>query len=115
MVEIILEFIVKEEARGYFELVYGPGGAWSKLFSHCPGFHGTTLLRDEKDPRRYLTIELWDSEAHRSQWLAENESEYAFLEANLTEWSESIKERGIFRVLAEGTVRPRGNTRRRRR
>jgi hypothetical protein len=27
MIEIVWEFVVKEEARGQFELVYGPGGA----------------------------------------------------------------------------------------
>ena len=48
MVEIVWEFVVKEEARGQFELAYGPGGAWSKLFARCPGFRGTTLLRDKE-------------------------------------------------------------------
>ncbi len=57
MVEIVWEFVVKEEARGQFELAYGPGGAWSKLFARYPGFRGTTLLRDTENPRRYLTID----------------------------------------------------------
>ena len=30
MVEIVWESVVKEGARGPFELVYGPGGAWSR-------------------------------------------------------------------------------------
>ena len=46
MVEIVWEFVVREETRGQFELAYGPGGAWSKLFARCLGFRGTTLLRD---------------------------------------------------------------------
>ena len=50
MIEIVWEYVVKEEARGQFELAYGPGGAWSKLFARCPGFRGTTLLRDTKNP-----------------------------------------------------------------
>jgi hypothetical protein len=36
MIEIVWEFVVKEEARGQFELAYGPGGAWSKLFARWP-------------------------------------------------------------------------------
>jgi heme-degrading monooxygenase HmoA len=67
MVEIVWEFVVKEEARGQFELAYGPGGAWSKLFARCPGFRGTTVLRDTKNPRRYLTIDLWETGAQREQ------------------------------------------------
>jgi heme-degrading monooxygenase HmoA len=108
MVEIVWEFVVKEEDRGRFELAYGPGGAWSKLFGRCPGFRGTTVLRDTNNPRRYLTIDLWETGAHREQALVENKAEYADLEAAFGEWTESKTEVGIFGVLAEATVRPRG-------
>ena len=112
MIEIVWEFVVKEEAQGQFELAYGPGGAWSKLFAQCPGFRGTTLLRDTNDPRRYLTIDLWDTLDQREQMLAEHEAEYANLDADFAEWTESETELGIFRVQAEATVRPRGKARR---
>jgi hypothetical protein len=112
MVEIVWEFVVKEEARGRFELAYGPGGAWSELFARCLGFRGTTLLRDTKDPRRYLAIDLWDTEAHREQALAERQAEYSELKAAFAGWTESRTEMGVFRVLAEATVRPRGRARR---
>jgi heme-degrading monooxygenase HmoA len=112
MIEIVWEFIVKEQARGQFELAYGPGGAWSELFARCPGFRGTTLLRDTKNPRRYLTIEFWDTEAQRGQMLAERKAEYANLDAAFADWTESKTEVGIFRVLAEATVHPRGRARR---
>ncbi len=108
MIEIVWEFVVKEEARGQFELAYGPGGAWSKLFARCPGFRGTTLLRDTKNPRRYLTIDFWDTLAQREQMLAERKAEYSNLDAAFADWTESKTEVGIFRVLAEATVRPRG-------
>ena len=113
MFEIVWEFVVKEEVRGQFELAYGPGGAWSKLFAGCPGFRGTTLLRDAKNPRRYLTIDFWDSLAQREQMLAERKEKYADLEAAFADWTESRTEVGAFRVLAEATVRPRGRARRR--
>jgi heme-degrading monooxygenase HmoA len=108
MVEIVWEFIVKEEARGHFELAYGPGGAWSKLFARYAGFRGTTVLRDTENPRRYLTIDLWETADQREQALAESEARYAELEAALDEWTESRTEVGIFAVRAEATVRPRG-------
>jgi hypothetical protein len=108
MIEIVWEFVVKEEARGQFELAYGPGGAWSKLFARCPGFRGTTLLRDTKNPRRYLAIDLWDTDTQREQMLAERQAEYSNLEAAFGDWTESRTEVGTFRVLAEATVRPRG-------
>jgi heme-degrading monooxygenase HmoA len=113
MIEIIFEFVVKAEAQGQFELAYGPGGAWSKLFAPSPGFRGTTLLRDAKNPRRYLAIDLWDSEAQRDQVLAEREAEYAKLDAAFADWTESRSDMGTFRVLAEATVHPHGKAKRR--
>jgi heme-degrading monooxygenase HmoA len=112
MIEVVWEYIVKEEAQGQFELAYGPGGAWSKMFARCPGFRGTTLLRDTKKPRRYLVIDLWDTEAQREQVLDERKAEYADLEAAFANWTESKTEVGIYRVLAEATVRPHGRARR---
>jgi heme-degrading monooxygenase HmoA len=108
MIEIVWEFVVKEEARGQFELAYGPGGAWSKLFARSPGFRGTTLLRDTKNPRRYLTIDFWETGAQREQALAERKAEYSSLDAALGDWTESRAEVGIFSVRAEATVHPRG-------
>ena len=112
MIEIVCEFVVKEEVRGQFDLAYGPGGAWSNMFAQCPGFRGTTLLRDTKNPRRYLMVDLWDTLAQREQILAERKDEYSNLDAIFTDWTESRTEVGIFRVLAEATVHPRGRARR---
>jgi heme-degrading monooxygenase HmoA len=112
MIEIVWEYIVKEEARGHFELAFGPGGAWSNLFSGSPGFRGATLLRDMEDPQRYLAIDLWDTPAQREQALGERKAEYANLDATLAGWTESRREVGVFRALAEATVRPWGKSRR---
>jgi heme-degrading monooxygenase HmoA len=114
MVQIVWEFIVKEEIQDQFELVYGPGGAWSKLFSSSPGYRGTTLLRDTEHPRKYLTIDIWDTLEQREQMLEERSDEYAIVHAKFAEWMESHTKLGIFRVLAEATVRPRGKPRHRR-
>jgi len=106
MIQIIQEFVVKEEARSQFELLFGPGGAWGALFSRCPGFRGTALLRDTKDRRRYLAVDFWEAESQRERALADHEAEYAKLDAAFAEWVESRIEVGSFRVLAEATVRP---------
>jgi heme-degrading monooxygenase HmoA len=106
MLEIVSEFIVREEARGRFELAFGPGGAWSRLFDRAPGFRGITLLRDVRDRRRYLMIEVWDSEAQRAQALAARATEYAGLSADLADWIESGAGLGVFTLLAEAAVRP---------
>ena len=112
MVEMMWEISVKEQARGQFELAYGPGGAWSKLFGRCAGFRGITLLRDANNSQRYVAIEIWDAEEQRAQALVERDAEHATLIASLSEWVEAINELGTFRLLAEGTVRVRSGSRR---
>jgi len=112
MIEILREFIVKEEARGWFELAFGPGGAWSKLFDRCPGYRGTTLLRDTVNPCRYLVVDFWDTANQREQVLADRAEEYAELEANFAQWTEGVTALGIFKGLAQATVRPVGRIRR---
>lgn len=113
MIEIVQEVIVKQETRGQFELVYGVGGAWSKLFDKSPGFRGTTVLNDINNPKRYLIVNLWDTEVQQEQALSECADDYAKLKTNLEDWTESQVEVGVFRVRAEATVRPRGKTKRR--
>jgi heme-degrading monooxygenase HmoA len=106
MIEIVWEFVVKQEQRGQFELIFGPGGAWSKLFAGSVGYRGTTVLRSTEDPQRYLVIDIWDSEDKREQMLAECQAEHADLETTLAEWIESKNVVGVFKVLADATVRP---------
>jgi heme-degrading monooxygenase HmoA len=113
LIEIVWEFVVEEEARGQFELVWGPGGAWSDLFARCPGFRGTTVLRDTENPRRYLMIDIWDTVAQREQALAERAAEYSELNAAFAEWTESRTEVGVFTMRAEATVHPLGKARQR--
>jgi heme-degrading monooxygenase HmoA len=112
MIEIVWEFIVREETLGQFELAYGLGGAWGKLFAGCSGFRGTTLLRDIEDPRRYLRVDMWDTVAQWEQVLAEHEVEYAELLATLAGWIESDREVGVFTIRSEATVRPSSKARR---
>lgn len=106
MVQIIREFFIREEARGPFELTFGPGGAWGRLFARADGFQGITLMRDVQNPRHYLLVESWKTEAQRERALAERREESAQLEATLAEWTESGTGLGTFRVLAEAAVRP---------
>ncbi len=58
----VWEFTVAPDHVAAFERAYGPDGDWAQLFRGAPGYRGTTLLRDRRDPRRYLTIDAWASE-----------------------------------------------------
>lgn len=106
MIEIVWEIIVQEENRSQFELVYGPGGAWGKLFGKSPGYRGTTVLNDIHNPQRYLIMDIWDTEAQQEQAMGECADEYARLNDDFEKWAESRIEMGVFRLRGEATVRP---------
>jgi hypothetical protein len=111
MIQIIWEFVVKAEAVDQFERAYGPDGAWARLFQGYPGFRGTTLLRDTDNPRRYLTIDLWDTGAHRKRMLTQAKASYSDLDEALADLTESEDEIGNFTIPAIATARRRSNAR----
>jgi hypothetical protein len=110
MFELITEYGVKEDNQGRFELIFGPGGVWSKLFAKDPRFRGMTVLRDANSGGRYLTIEVWDDCDRKQQILTENEQERLALDKLFEELGVVKKDMGIFSLRAEAAVRPLGNT-----
>jgi quinol monooxygenase YgiN len=61
MLVILWEFRVKPDRRDEFEAVYRDDGAWVELFREAPGYVSSTLMRDERDPLRYLVSDRWTS------------------------------------------------------
>ncbi len=115
MIQKIREFVLRDAMADHFEMSFGPGGAWSKMYSAASGFQGVSLLEDTENPRRYLVVEVWESIESRAMAVANKQSEFDELQDNLASWSESISKIGIFRIQAEGNVRPTVMTKRRRR
>ena len=107
MIQIVWQFEVKEAFRAKFELAYGPGGAWSHLFGSSPGYRGTVLLRDAHHPHRYLSVDSWDAEDEHQAFLKEHSDEYSSLDATFKEWTDAEAQVGVYKLLAEATVRPR--------
>jgi heme-degrading monooxygenase HmoA len=112
MIHVVWEFIVKGTALDEFEKAYGRRGDWSRLFDRYSGFNGTMLLRDAANPRRYLTIDAWETLADRERMLVEAAEEYAALDARCASWTESETEVGVFesrlRPLPQGPASSRG-------
>jgi antibiotic biosynthesis monooxygenase (ABM) superfamily enzyme len=96
MIEAVWVFLVKPDAVERFESAYGPAGAWSRLFERYPGYRGTTLARDAANPRRFLTVDRWDSDEQRASMLKDARVEYARLDALFAECTESEEEIGVF-------------------
>lgn len=106
MIHIVWEFLVKPGAIERFEQVYGPDGDWARLFSNHPGFRGTSLLPDERSPRRYFSIDAWETTAHRRRMLSEAAAEYADLDAAAADLTESEREIGTFVSVEPNPAKP---------
>lgn len=67
MIQLVWEFVARQDKIEEFERHYSSEGRWAQLFRQSAGFRGTALLRDTKERYRYLTVDSWESlEAHRA-------------------------------------------------
>jgi heme-degrading monooxygenase HmoA len=63
----IWAYEVRPNTDEAFRGLYGHDGAWVALFRRAAGYIGTELLHDRNDPKRYVTIDRWESpDAHRA-------------------------------------------------
>jgi len=73
---VIWEFRVVEAKRESFERMYGPEGAWARLFRENAAFLGTDLYRSVQRPDWYLTIDRWWSKTDYERFRREREEAY---------------------------------------
>jgi heme-degrading monooxygenase HmoA len=60
---IIWEYEVRSDSLGAFEALYGPNGAWARLFRSADGYQGTELYRDTMRPTHFVTLDRWSTRA----------------------------------------------------
>jgi hypothetical protein len=101
MIQVVWEFVVRESAVKKFMRAYGPGGPWERLFQGYPGFLGTALLRDRENPRRFLTIDYWETGAQRRQMMTQGREEYVNLDELLDDLTDDQDEIGTFSVVSQ--------------
>lgn len=83
MFVIAWQFDVLPEKIEEFEQQYGSQGAWSDLFARSESYIGTRLLRDSARTHRYVTLDLWTSEAAFQELRDRYRQEYEDLDAAL--------------------------------
>ena len=96
---IVWEFRVRPGCESRFEQAYGPGGVWAQFFAGGEGYVGTELVRDRKEPRRYLTLDAWSSRAAYETFRERHRSDYAGIDAECEQMTESEVEVGTFQRL----------------
>ena len=97
---VVWEFWVRPGAEAEFEWAYGPSGAWVKLFSGDPAYSGTRLVRDEKQTRRYLTVDSWAGSAEYEAFRKQHEADYEAIDRECEGLTERETEIGRFQEVS---------------
>jgi heme-degrading monooxygenase HmoA len=66
-----------------FTAAYGSAGDWAKLFARAEGFVRTELYRSTEAPMRFVTVDVWSSEAAWHTFIDRWAAAYAELDARL--------------------------------
>ena len=94
---VVWRYIVADDRREAFERVYGPDGAWARLFRRDEGYLGTELIRAEDGV--YVTIDRWRDRASFDRLMAGARPEYEQLDeaSDRLTASEELVGRGVLR------------------
>jgi heme-degrading monooxygenase HmoA len=99
MVRVVWEFVARADKVREFESTYSNAGPWAQLFRKSGGFHGTLLVRDASNARRYLTIDRWQNAAAQKQMREQFAREYEALDRSSENLTESERDLGTFEEL----------------
>jgi quinol monooxygenase YgiN len=99
MVAIMWRFAVKSGYEAEFEQLLGTEGEWNVMNRQTRSFLGSSFLRDQNQPSRYVLIEYWSemvvSEHHREY----RSDAIASLEQRRDALVESAEPLGIYTAL----------------
>jgi len=81
MLVVLWEYMAKPDRIEDFESFYRSDGPWAEFFRDCPGFVSTTLMKDVREPRRFLIADRWTSEILYEEFKRERANDYDELSA----------------------------------
>ena len=103
MVQFVWEFIARADKIDDFERHYAAAGPWGDIFRKSAGYLSTRLLRDAENPRRYLTIDRWDSVASYRAMREKFVKEHDALDRTCEAFTESERRIGVFEETQQET------------
>lgn len=99
MIAVAWQFEVEREQQEAFETFYGADGYWTAFSRKSRSFLGSSFLRDQVDPRRYLLIEYWSEMLIYEKHHADYSDEMLALEGRRNALCVSVTPLGIFTGL----------------
>jgi len=99
MIAIMWQFDVKKDHDAEFEQLYGADGEWTTMNRQTRSYLGSSFLRDQNRPLRYILVEYWSEmlvyEQHKSFRSPARES----FESRRAAVVEDVQPLGIFTAL----------------
>ena len=99
MIAIVWQFDVKAGHEADFERFYGADGEWTAVNRHSRSYLGTSFLRDQNNPRRYLVVEYWSEMLVYEQHKSFGGDELARLEGLRRELVADVEPMGVYTAL----------------
>ncbi len=99
MIAIMWQFDVKAGHEREFEQLYGVEGEWTAMNRHSRSYLGTSFLRDQNRPSRYIVVEYWSEMLVYEQHRAFRSDAIVSLEQRSHALVESVEPLGIFSAL----------------
>src|SRR5262249_54149811 len=93
---IVWEFRIRQGAEAEFVEKYGPDGTWARFFRSGEGYIRTELVRDAADPRRFLTLDYWQSQSDFKRFRERNRAAYEGLDKEFESLTEKETRLGSF-------------------
>ena len=98
MFTIIWEYTVAEGREAEFEKIYGSEGNWAELFKKGSGYVGSELLRDQENPKQYITLDRWISSEAFDLFYEKYRLEYEAMDARCEHLTERETQIGNFNL-----------------
>ena len=99
MIEIIWEYVVREEKTTEFLRYYASDGVWAEFFRKGDGYRGAALLRDSAKPGRFVTIDTWDDLASYEAFRKQHAAQYGEIDGVCEAFTLEERHIGTFEVL----------------
>ena len=99
MVAVVWQFTIDESSAEAFEQFYGADGEWTRLSRRSRSFLGSSFLKDQVTPTRYLLIEYWSEMLIYERHVSDFRNEVSTLEARGRAMTQSVESLGVFSAL----------------
>jgi len=99
MIAVVWQFDVKKGRDKEFEKLYGADGDWTVLNRQTRSYLGSSFLRDQNRPLRYLLTEYWSEMVVYEEHRTSRSALITSIEARRADLVEAVQPLGIYTAI----------------